>query len=193
MTGLRQGELLALRWRDIDFAGQCVDVRRAWSQAAKTEKTPKSGKVRSVPLVTELIGPLDGLSRREHFTGADDLVFCNPVGEHIAGWALRRGYQAALERAGLRRVRFHDLRHCFGSVAVCAFPLSEVQAMRPRARHDDDALCPPPARRRRRRAAVERVPRRRLIAARVPRVPNSVPKRRNRAQLSVTQRTENGC
>ena len=128
-TGLRQGELLALRWRDIDFAGQRVHVRRAWSQAARHEKAPKSGKVRSVPLVTELIGPLDRLSRRAHFTSEEDLVFCNDVGEHLNGWNLRRHYDAALKAASLRPVRFHDLRHCFGSVAVRAFPLSDVQAM----------------------------------------------------------------
>jgi integrase len=129
MTGLRQGELLALRWRDVDFAGQRVQVRRAWSQAAKTEKAPKSGKVRSVPLVAELIVPLDALTRRQHFTADDDLVFCSEVGEHLGGWRVRRRYAAALKRAGLRPVRFHDLRHCFGSIAVRAFALSDVQAM----------------------------------------------------------------
>jgi integrase len=128
-TGLRQGELLALRWRDVDFAGQRIHVRRAWSQTAKAEKAPKSGKVRSVPLIAELVPPLDLLSKREHFTGDDDLVFCSPLGKHLDGWTLRRRYEAALKRAGLRRVRFHDLRHCFGSVAVRAFPLSDVQAM----------------------------------------------------------------
>jgi hypothetical protein len=56
-------------------------------------------------------------------------VFCTVVGAHLDAWALRRRYEKALERAGLRRVRFHDLRHCFGSVAVRAFPLSDVQAM----------------------------------------------------------------
>lgn len=129
MTGLRQGELLALRWRDVDFAGQRLHVRRAWSQAARAEKAPKSGKVRSVPLVPELIGPLDRLSQREHFTGEEDLVFCSPLGRHLDGWTLRRRYDAALKKASLRRVRFHDLRHCFGSTAVRAFPLSDVQAM----------------------------------------------------------------
>lgn len=128
-TGLRQGELLALRWRDVDFAGQRVHVRRSWSEAARAEKAPKSGKVRSVPLVPELVGPLDRLSRREHFTDDDDLVFVTEAGEHLAGWTVRRRYEAALKRARLRRVRFHDLRHCFGSVAVRAFPLSDVQAM----------------------------------------------------------------
>ena len=129
MTGLRQGELLALRWRDIDFARQRVHVRRAWSQAGRYEKAPKSGKVRSVPLVSELVGPFDRLSRREHFTGDDDLVFRNDVGERPDAWALRRRYYAAIERAGLRRLRFHDLRHAFGSTAVQAFPISDVQAM----------------------------------------------------------------
>ena len=93
------------------------------------EKAPKSGKVRSVPLVPELVGPLDRLSRREHFTDDDELVICSPLGEHVDAWTLRRRYNRALERAGLRRLRFHDLRHCFGSVAVRAFPLSDVQAM----------------------------------------------------------------
>lgn len=84
---------------------------------ARHEKAPKSGKVRSVPLVTELIGPLDRLSRREHFTAEDDLVYCSFIGEHLNGWNLRRCYDAALKSAGLRPVRFHDLRHCFGPVA----------------------------------------------------------------------------
>ncbi len=79
--------------------------------------------------MVELIRPLDRLSRREHFTAEDDLVFCNEVGEHLHAWALRRRYDAALERAELRRVRFHDLRQCFGSVAVRVFPLSDVQAI----------------------------------------------------------------
>jgi integrase len=129
MTGLRLGELLALRWRDVDFAGQRVHVRRSYSQHARAEKAPKSGKVRSVPLVPDLVAPLDRLSRREHFTGDDDLVFVGPTGEHVPYASLRRRYQAALERAGLRPIRFHDLRHIFGTTAVQAFAQSDVQAM----------------------------------------------------------------
>lgn len=83
-----------------------------------------------MPLVAELIAPLDGLSRRrEHFTGDDDLVFCTVVGAQLDAWRLRKRYKTALKAAGLRAVRFHDLRHCFGSVAVRAFPLSDLQAM----------------------------------------------------------------
>ncbi|MGO9791451.1 MAG: tyrosine-type recombinase/integrase [Solirubrobacteraceae bacterium] len=129
MTGLRLGELLALRWRDLDFAGERVQVRRSWSPIAGQEKAPKSGKVRSVPLVLELVAPLDRLSQREHFTGQEHLVFASAVGDHLDGWVVRRRFEAALKRAGLRRIRFHDLRHVFGSTAVRALPLSDVQAM----------------------------------------------------------------
>lgn len=46
-TGLRRGELLALRWRDVDFSGQVIRVRASYAEGTLT--TPKSGKVRSVP------------------------------------------------------------------------------------------------------------------------------------------------
>ena len=51
-TGLRRGELLALRWRDVDFPGSVLRVRASYSAGALT--TPKSGKVRSVPLAPEV-------------------------------------------------------------------------------------------------------------------------------------------
>jgi integrase len=126
-TGLRLGELSALRWRDVDFALQRFQVRLNYTNGA--EKAPKSGRVRSVPMMEELVPILDRLSQRDYFTGPDDLVFCNAIGEHLDAWALRRRFYAALEAAGLRRIRIHDLRHCFGSTAVKAFELSGVQAM----------------------------------------------------------------
>jgi integrase len=126
-TGLRQGELLALQWRDVDFANQRVLVRRSYSQVSREEKDAKGHNVGSVPLMDELVGPLDALSNRS--TDSDDLVFCEPTGARLNSWTLRRRYYAALERAGLPRIRFHDLRHVFGSTAVKVFPLSDVQAM----------------------------------------------------------------
>lgn len=125
-TGLRLGELLALRWHDIDFGLRRVHVRRSLSQAG-AEKTPKSGRVRSSLLVDEVIAVLDGLSRRELFTEPGDLVFCSSVGGHLSDGMLRRRFYEALDAAGLPRVRLHDLRHGFGTLAVQAFPLSDVQ------------------------------------------------------------------
>jgi len=71
---------------------------------------------------------LDGLSRRAHFTGSDDLVFPNTVGRPLDDSKLRRRFYRALDRAGLKRIRFHDLRHSFGTLAVQVFPLSDVRA-----------------------------------------------------------------
>ncbi len=78
-------------------------------------------------MVDEVMAALDGLSRREHFTGPDDLVFGNTVGRHLSGWRLHQRFHEALEAAGLPRVRFHDLRHCFATLAVQKLPLPTVQ------------------------------------------------------------------
>ena len=125
-TGLRMGELRALRWRDVDFAKSLVHVRRNVTRAV--EDDPKSGKVRSVPLIDRAARALDELSRREHFTDPDDHVFPNQVGGPIDDNRLRRRFRAALKRAGIERLRFHDLRHSFGTLAVQAFPLTDVKA-----------------------------------------------------------------
>jgi integrase len=125
-TGLRLGELLALRWRDVDFAKRIVHVRR--NIVRGIEDTPKSHKVRSVPLIDQAARALDRLSRREHFTGPDDHVFVNDVGDVLGQDLLRRRFTRALSAAGLEPMRLHDLRHSFGTLAVQVFPLSDVKA-----------------------------------------------------------------
>ena len=55
-------------------------------------------------------------------------VFVNTTGGVIDDSKLRRRYYAALEQAGLKRLNFHSLRHVFGTIAVQAFPLSDVKA-----------------------------------------------------------------
>jgi integrase len=124
-TGLRQGELLALRWRDLDLPLRRLHVRRNYTHGV--EKGPKSKRVRSVPLADEVSTSLGELSRRENFTAHDDLVFCDEHGTYLDHHRLRRRFYAALKRAGVRRVRFHDLRHSFACLAVQALPLSDVQ------------------------------------------------------------------
>jgi len=122
-TGLRRGELVALRWRDVDFTGEAIRVRASVTHGALT--TPKSGKVRTVPMVDEVAKTLAKLATREHATGDDDLVFPGERGEHLDGSALRRRYTSALKRAGLRALRFHDLRHTFGSLAINTLSIVE--------------------------------------------------------------------
>jgi integrase len=124
-TGLRRGELLALRWRDVDFAGQAIRVRSSY--AGGQLATPKSGKVRSVPMAPDVAAALAVLGRRERWTGDEDLVFAGQGGGHLDGSALRRRYAAALRRAGLRPLRFHDLRHTFGTRMIAKADICRVQ------------------------------------------------------------------
>ena len=125
-AGLRMGELRALRWRDVDFPRSVIRVRGSF--VAGELSVPKSGKVRSVPMVDEVAQRLAVLSGREWFTGDDDLVFCEVEGGWLNDDRLRRRYEAALKAAGLRRLRFHDLRHTFGSLAITRADIVEVQA-----------------------------------------------------------------
>jgi integrase len=124
-TGLRLGELRALRWDDVAFDKHLLHVRRSFTRGQVG--APKSGRVRSVPLLDAAAKALDGLSRREMFTDADDLVFPNPVGAPFDDARLRLRFLVALAKAGLKRMRFHDLRHTFGTIAVQAFPLTDVK------------------------------------------------------------------
>ena len=118
-AGLRLGELLALRWRDIDFAGHAMTIEHAMS--AGIESSTKSGRVRRVPLPDQAAAALDRLSRREDFTGPDELVFCNVLGRTLGdGSALRRRFKRARVAADLRPLRFHDLRHTYGSLLAAA-------------------------------------------------------------------------
>jgi integrase len=124
-TGLCLGELLALTWRDVDFAGSVVRVRTSYAAGVLT--TPKSGKVRAVPLTPDVASALAQLGRRENWVGDDDLVFAGEAGGHLDGSALRRRYKEALGRAGLRALRFHDLRHTFGTRMIAKADIRRVQ------------------------------------------------------------------
>lgn len=116
--GLRLGELLALRWRDIDWAGNAITVSRALSVGIEGET--KSGHVRRVPLSDQAAAALDRVSKRPDFTGPGEFVFCNALGRTIDGSALRRRYKRARDRAGMRPLRWHDLRHTFGSTLAAS-------------------------------------------------------------------------
>lgn len=134
-TGLRTDELRALRWRDVDFTTATLHVRRN-KPAGGSERAPKSGQVRSVPLMDDAARELDRLSRRERFTGTGDRVFCSETGDGLGGNVLRDGLYAAIEAAGINRkafparagFTFHDLRHTYGTLAVQVYPLVDVQA-----------------------------------------------------------------
>lgn len=116
-AGLRMGELLALRWRDVDFTRRTIHVRENWTQGETT--TPKGGTERAVPMAEEVAERLARLGQRDHFTTDDDLVFCTARGQHVGYKSLKERYRTALRAAGLRDdFRFHNLRHTFGSTVI---------------------------------------------------------------------------
>jgi len=126
-TGLRRGELIALRWRDVDFERTAIRVSGSFANGKLT--TPKSGHGRVVPMVPEVGAALSRLSQRGWGDGDDELVFPGELGMYLDGSALRRRFVAASSRARLRPIRFHDLRHTFGTLAVRgAESIVELQA-----------------------------------------------------------------
>ena len=120
-TGMRQGEILALRWDDVDFVKRQLKV--VWNFTHGQLTTPKSGCGRVVPMSPQLAAALRG-----HRHLRSELVFCREDGSHLSGHCLRRPMARALRAAGVPRVSFHDLRHSFASQLVMAGkPLKAVQ------------------------------------------------------------------
>ncbi len=115
-AGVRMGELLALRWVDVDWEGSALTISRAISDGLET--TTKSGQIRRVPMGDDAAAALERLTQRRHFTHPEDLVFCNLVGRRLDASALRRRFKRARDAADLRPLRWHDLRHSYGSMLV---------------------------------------------------------------------------
>ena len=130
MTGMRQGELLALRWRDVDWPMSRIRVRRNYVRGEFG--TPKSKRSsRAVPLATRVAAELERLYQHSDRQGDDDLVFAHPAtGKPIDRSKLLKRYKAALRRAEVRPVRFHDLRHTFGTLmAAQGVPMRTLQEL----------------------------------------------------------------
>ena len=130
MTGLRQSELLGLRWRDVDWSAQRIRVRNTFVRGEhSTDGKSDLSTRRSVPMASRLARELDGWSRRTDYRGDDDLVFAHPqTGNPIDRTKVTKRFQAACVAAGVRTVTFHDLRHTFATrLAAHGEPLRAIQ------------------------------------------------------------------
>ncbi len=127
--GLRRGEVCGLRWEHIDMTAKTLYVCESYAQAgsAYIHKGPKSASsVRTLKIPKELITILERIKteQEEHkqfFEGAynnEGYVFAWPNGEPYRPNYLSDMYTLFLERNGLPRIRFHDLRHSFATLAV---------------------------------------------------------------------------
>jgi integrase len=113
-TGCRQAECAGLQWGDIDWNRRTAEIRRQWRRGAFYEPKTKSSR-RTVELPDELVSALKRWKLRCP-KGEHDLVFPGAKGQPMkSSDLLRTGLHAALRRAKIRQVRFHDLRHSFAS------------------------------------------------------------------------------
>lgn len=99
-TGMRRGEILDLRWENVDFKRRFIRVERS-----------KNGRSRKVPMNSQLAAELGRL--RENGT---PFVFTQRAGERLK--SIVTAFQTACRHAGIGHVRFHDLRHCFATNLV---------------------------------------------------------------------------
>jgi integrase len=130
MTGMREGELLALRWQDVDLEQGCLQVRRTVSYKAghgfvETETKTRKGK-RSIALPSLAIDALKAHQERQQQAcrkasarwQQKDLVFCTRHGNFLTDSFVRRTYYQLLDQAGLPRIHFHDLRHSTATILL---------------------------------------------------------------------------
>jgi integrase len=130
MTGMRRGEVLGLRWSDIDLDAARLAVRHAVVAVGYEviESTPKSHNARVVDLDTETVSQLREHKARQRAErtewGADyedhDLVVAKENGTPIHPHTFSQSFERIITSAGLRRIRLHDLRHTHASLALKA-------------------------------------------------------------------------
>ena len=127
LTGARQGELLALRWLDVDWLAQRLRIAENYTRGRWD--TPKSHEGRSVPLADRVARELDLLSKGSRYRADTDLVFCHPLtGNVLDPSKVRKRFGEAIERARVHKITFHELRHTFGTqMAAAGAPLRAIQ------------------------------------------------------------------
>ena len=120
-TGARAGEQLAIRWTGIDFAGRQIVFQQ--SSTLGVLGPTKGGRLRKVPLTRGLERALRAIRHDRA-----PLVFCRDDGTPLTIWQLHERLWGACRRAGLRKIKWHALRHSFASqLAIASVPLPQIQ------------------------------------------------------------------
>jgi integrase len=110
-AGLRRGELLGLRWVDVDFDGGVIRVERGWDLYAGEIAAKSTASVRAVPMAFPVHRELRELKRRGRRDG-DDLVFGRTAHEPFFPSTVRARAMKAWRAAGVESITLHEARHC---------------------------------------------------------------------------------
>jgi integrase len=130
MTGLRQSELLGLRWRDVDWSAQRIRVRNAFTRGEHSSRGKSDLSTRrSVPMADRVLAELDRWSKRSAYTSETSLVFAHPqTGKPLDRTKVTRRFQEACTDARVTVITFHQLRHTFATrMAAQGVPLRKLQ------------------------------------------------------------------
>lgn len=126
-TGMRQGEILGLRWQDIDFETQTIFVRQTLTQDAELKSGAKNeASVRSIHIPYKLVDELRAhrkqvvLERLLHGQSYhdNDLVVCTRNGKPMIPRNFRKEFYNLTEKVRLPKIRFHDLRHTHATILI---------------------------------------------------------------------------
>lgn len=118
-TGLRRGELLGLKWTDIDFNANSIYIQR---QITRTDGEVKESPLKTKNAYRQIIVPPEVAQilkeKKERENGFSEYVFSSPTGGPISPDSILKMLHRVLKRAGLEKVRFHALRHTFSTMAL---------------------------------------------------------------------------
>lgn len=129
-TGLRRGELLGLKWSDIDLEAGTLHIQRSLvktnTEQAKFHPTKTAKSQRLVPLTPDVVAELKLHKAKQEEESAklgeayadNDMVFCRADGVLLYPDVLDNKFHSLLEKAGLPRFRVHDLRHTFATMML---------------------------------------------------------------------------
>ncbi len=130
LTGLRQSELLGLRWRDVDWQAQRIRVRNTFVRGEHSgEGKSDLSTRRSVPMADIVAEALRHWLDRTNYSAPDDLVFAHPqTGRPVDRSKISRRFKRACKDAGVRVIPFKNLRHTFATrLAASGEPLQSIQ------------------------------------------------------------------
>ena len=119
-TGMRIGEIRALKWKDLDFENRLIEARRSCRQGRITK--PKNGKGRKVDMSKQLAEVLRELKHKQwkKYAGKEvpRWVFANIRGGMLRHNTFREALMSCLNKVGLRNIRIHDLRHAYATIRL---------------------------------------------------------------------------